>query len=607
MSLKAKLISLISTLLLLCSLLTVGVFAVKNTTFNVGGDIVFNVHGIEATIALTDPGLQNIVLPNNVIAGTNVMNPITINNEKTAQEILDQYEKWSNLDLSFAPDESTATIELVITNTTQDENNYIGISVTADALTKNNADISVVNNAGGSTAVIGKEESATFTITFSVIDDEYNASIEGFKVNFNMKKLDSADLPTEDEAIVVSNDENLGTVEYELIDNQLNIIPSPKEGAKFVGYKKVVESSSVNASTLSTNNDFTYLNTPTQGSIFLPYFAINMGFDMDTAVELSREFSSRIFMDYSAYTSNTNFVTMMQEMQDYLKNSDQKALDEAEMAYPGLVDSIKIVASGNPQITNYLDYSEGDKFIAVFTNGGEEITDSNGYTYQKFADVGFSMIKKFNLPDGGSTNLVLESYLGELPVIGFVQPSPNSSIFIFNDELTSVVVPDSYVVYPTSLFGGMSKLNSVTFGKGATSIPMDSFMQCTNLTEVIIPDSVTSIGAQAFMLCSSLSKIDLPNNLKVIAPAAFARTGLSSIIIPESTHLIADQAFNSCKSLTSITIGTGLTSIGLSAFTSCKALNTVNYRGTETQWNAITIKSDNSALTNATKVYNYAG
>ena len=42
-----------------------------------------------------------------------------------------------------------------------------------------------------------------------------------------------------------------------------------------------------------------------------------------------------------------------------------------------------------------------------------------------------------------------------------------------------------------------------------------------------------------------------------------------------------------CRSLTSIVIPDSVTSIGSGAFQTCHNLRTINYTGTEEQWNAI--------------------
>jgi hypothetical protein len=91
------------------------------------------------------------------------------------------------------------------------------------------------------------------------------------------------------------------------------------------------------------------------------------------------------------------------------------------------------------------------------------------------------------------------------------------------------------------------------------------------LTSVAIPSSVTSIGTYAF-----------------------AGSGLTSVEIPNSVKEIGKCAFNKCESLTNVTILDGVTSIGAGAFGNCTALTTINYAGTQEQWNAIS--QSNSGL-----------
>ena len=100
-----------------------------------------------------------------------------------------------------------------------------------------------------------------------------------------------------------------------------------------------------------------------------------------------------------------------------------------------------------------------------------------------------------------------------------------------------------------------------------------------------IPDSVTSIGDSAFADCSSLT----------------------SVTIPDSVTSIGYSAFENCSKLTSIVIPDSVTSIGEDAFSYCSRLTTVNYKGTQEQWEQISIGNSNSYLTNATINYNYTG
>lgn len=105
------------------------------------------------------------------------------------------------------------------------------------------------------------------------------------------------------------------------------------------------------------------------------------------------------------------------------------------------------------------------------------------------------------------------------------------------------------------------------------------------------------------------SEIVIPSEINGVAittinPGVVTNNQTSVIMVNNITN-ISDWAFSSCTGLISVTIGTNVTNIGMGAFNGCTSLTTVNYIGTEEQWNAITIGAMNEPLTNATKVFNY--
>lgn len=92
-----------------------------------------------------------------------------------------------------------------------------------------------------------------------------------------------------------------------------------------------------------------------------------------------------------------------------------------------------------------------------------------------------------------------------------------------------------------------------------------------------------------------LENIEVQKNLKIKqVPINFSKSTvfpdcffMGDYVIPEGVTEIGMFAFAYCSSLTSVTIPVSVTSIGIGAFAYCSSLKTINYTGTEEQWNAI--------------------
>ena len=126
------------------------------------------------------------------------------------------------------------------------------------------------------------------------------------------------------------------------------------------------------------------------------------------------------------------------------------------------------------------------------------------------------------------------------------------------------------------------------------------------LQNININDAVISIGDSAFENCYSLSNVIFSENSKLtlIAYRAFYNCyNLTNIKIPDGVTYIGYEAFANCYRLNKIIISKSVRSINHYAFSGCDSLTSVYYTGTFDEWNKISISSNNSKLTEATRYY----
>ena len=207
------------------------------------------------------------------------------------------------------------------------------------------------------------------------------------------------------------------------------------------------------------------------------------------------------------------------------------------------------------------------------------------------------------------------------------------NLYLNNELVTKLEIPNTITEIKAYAFRGCSSLTSIEIPDSVTSIGESAFNGCKSLTSIEIPDSVTFIGESAFNGCSSLT-YNVKDNLKYLGNeqnpylymAGVRDTSITSATIESTCKFIVDHAFWNCSSLTSVTIGSSVTSIGEYAFYNCdsltsvvigdsvtsigggmfyecNSLTSVYYQATESDWAEISIDSNNTKLTNATRYY----
>lgn len=141
-----------------------------------------------------------------------------------------------------------------------------------------------------------------------------------------------------------------------------------------------------------------------------------------------------------------------------------------------------------------------------------------------------------------------------------------------------------------------SMIRSVEIGSGVTRIGSYAF-ENTNITSLTIPGSVTAIGDYGVNVNRYLAELTLNEGLRSIGKGAFSgNKRLTTVTIPDGVTTIGEEAFAHCwtqlpksdsfTGLTTVTIPGSVTSIGKNAFTNNQQLTTVNFDGTQEQWNA---------------------
>ena len=206
-------------------------------------------------------------------------------------------------------------------------------------------------------------------------------------------------------------------------------------------------------------------------------------------------------------------------------------------------------------------------------------------------------------------------------------PATITSIVIDTDKVTNTQTSNWGTIFSAdnlsvtfnkavgnNAFYGCTRLTSVYFGAGVTSIGNSAFYGCSGIVNynMSIPESVISIGSNAFYNCSGINgSFTIPASVTSIGGSAFSGTGICSIYvsdnnstfasqdgimynkakteiiavpssisgnvtIPAGVTSISDNAFFGCTGLYSITIPASVTFIGDNAFSGCSGLTSIS-------------------------------
>ena len=315
---------------------------------------------------------------------------------------------------------------------------------------------------------------------------------------------------------------------------------------------------------------------------FVPFSPLKEGYDMDEA-----------FIEYYAEDERHRFYWAI----DYLGVSVR----------PNVNIDVRIVNDKNVEVfygeyyartENYTEINQYgvNKWMIATSMYDSEITPgsvSTGTLYYHIwsddgtIDLGERSIKIDNLPVGNnelafeltedeqsynvigigsysSSSLVIPGDYNGKPVTGIVDYA-----FSNNENIESVIIPDSIETLGMGVFYGCHNLTSITIGRGVNGIYSDVFAYCTSLKNINVPTdhpkykSVNGnlYNKQGVLIQYAAGKTEtsftIPNDVKEIAQCAFYGCyNLESITIGSSVEIINGMPFYECTSLKNIIVST---------------------------------------------------
>ncbi len=134
-----------------------------------------------------------------------------------------------------------------------------------------------------------------------------------------------------------------------------------------------------------------------------------------------------------------------------------------------------------------------------------------------------------------------------------------------------------------------------TIPASVTTIGEMAFTQCVAVDKVIVPDTVTTLAKFAFEY-SQIKKVEIGNGVTEYSFECFAYSRIEKMIIPDSVETISEHAFASTDYLNTLIIGSGVESIDEDALSNTDELTAIHYKGTQEDWDAISIHEENEDL-----------
>ena len=312
----------------------------------------------------------------------------------------------------------------------------------------------------------------------------------------------------------------------------------------------------------------------------------------------------------------------------WYNNSERRPQDEITRIEKGTSGDLDIYTKWKNPVSTAYDIGENGVDSVASWLATEIDTSRTDNKLELGGDITTDQLHTLSTAITAKSSYIEELDLTELNVVNFYNSGSGSGGDNFLGNLRNVkkiILPESLEIVSEGAFSTCRNLEEVVFHDYVTDILWSGFAYCNKLKEVTLPDSLEFIAQTAFFECSALEKVNISKNSNLIligADAFYYCTSLTSFFIPSKlTYIDKISAttsrkdenwwkygpFRYCTKLTTITFCKTLTGINSGCFEGCNNITTINYEGTEEEWQALlpNIGTNNGSLLTATVNYNY--
>ena len=187
--------------------------------------------------------------------------------------------------------------------------------------------------------------------------------------------------------------------------------------------------------------------------------------------------------------------------------------------------------------------------------------------------------------------------------------------FAFCERLETPTLPAKLTSIGDHAFWFCEAFKTITIPASVTDVGANPFPKCSNLTDILIEDGCTACrftdgvlysGDGKTLICYPTSRkntsFTVPEGVTAIGEMAFFVEGqLKQVTLPEGVTRIGDSAFFAMMSLTRLDLPLSLDTIGQEGIAGCEALSDIWYAGVKSDWDKISVGSENDSLQKARK------